>query len=318
MPEPAPTCTFDVLAVGGSGLDTVITLDRLPAHDEKVIGRFVGYMPGGPASNFACAASRLGLRVATLAKVGDDEAGRRMVADFERFGVDTSLIQVVPGSPSNFTICLVDPSGEKAVVVVPMLDETVPLDVAREVLPRTQLVFTMPNDPARFRELARVAHECGTEVMVDLEPTVVPESDALRQLLADVDIASFNRDSFVTATGQEPSVAAARRVLDLGPRLVIATKGAAGSLAVTRDEAAEAEAFAVEVVDTTGASDTFNAAFVAAMVAGKSLAERLRYASAAAAIAVTGLGARGRLPDEAEVEGFLSMARGNQSLPRAS
>lgn len=316
MPESTIGRDIDVLAVGGSGLDTVITLDRLPGHDEKVVGRFVGYMPGGPASNFACAASRLGLRVATLARVGDDEAGRRMIDDFARFGVDTSFIQIVTGSASNFTICLVDPSGEKSVVVVPMLDEAVPLDVARDLLPRTKLIFTMPNDPARFRELAAVAHDRGAEVMVDLEPTVVPDPQALHQLLADVDIASFNRDSFVFATGEEPSVDAARRFLALGPRLVIVTSGAAGSLAVTRDDAAEAEAFPVEVVDTTGASDTFNAAFVAAMLAGEPLAERLRYASAAAAIAVMGLGARGRLPDEAEVRDFL-VTRGDYTVNRA-
>lgn len=239
-----------------------------------------------------------------------------MTADFERFGVDTSLIQVVPGSLSNFTICLVDPSGEKAVVVVPMLDETVPLDVAREVLPRTKLVFTMPNDRPMFRGLAALARACGTQIMVDLEPTVVPDRDEVRQLLGDADIVSFNRDSFITATGEEPSVDAARRLLDFGPELVIVTKGAAGSLAVSRDDAAAVEAFSVEVVDTTGASDAFNAAFVTAMFAGEPLAERLRFASAASAIAVMGLGARGQLPDVREVDEFL-IQRGERTVSRA-
>lgn len=306
----------DVLAVGGAGLDTVITLDRLPAHDEKVVGAFVGYMPGGPASNFACAASQLGLRVMTLSTVGDDEAGRLMIADFERFGVDTALVQVAAGRPSNFTICLVDPTGEKAVVVVPMLDEVLPLDLATRVLARTSIVFTMPNNREDFRILAAMAHQGGAAVMVDLEPTVAPERTDLLQLLSAVDIVSFNRDSFSVAAGEEPSIAAARRMLDFGPKLVIVTKGAAGSLAVTADDAAETDAFPVEVVDTTGASDTFNAAFVRAMLAGAPLAERLRYASAAAAIAVTGLGSRGHLPSDAEVQDFL-VARGDTTISSA-
>lgn len=297
---------LDVLAVGGAGLDTIVTLDRLPVHDEKIIGQFVGYMPGGPASNFACAASRLGLRAAVMAKVGSDEAGRLIVADFERHGVDTSSIEVVAGSPSNFTVCLIDPTGEKAVIVVPMLDEGYPLERARQILPHTRLLFGMPNGREQFRRIARIAHECGADVMIDVEASVAPDPPDLERFLEGIDIVAFNHDSFVAATGEQPGIDTARKLLAYGPRLVIVTRGSRGSLAVTADEEAEAPAFAIEVVDTTGASDTFNAAFVKATFDGKPLAERLRFASAAAALAVTALGARGRLPNEEEVEDFLS------------
>jgi ribokinase len=283
-----------------------VTLDRLPAHDEKVIGQFVGYMPGGPASNFACAASQLGLRAAVLASVGEDEAGRRIVDDFARFGVDTSFLEVVAGGISNFTVCLIDPTGEKAVVVVPMLDEGYSLELARQVLPQCRLLFVMPNDGGRFHQLAQIAQRCGTEVMIDVEASVVPDPPDLACFLDGVDIAAFNRDSFLAATGEEPTIAAARSLLAHGPRLVIVTLSAQGSLAVTPEEAAEAPAFPIEVVDTTGASDTFNAAFVRAMFAGRPLRDRLRYANAAAALAVTALGARGRLPTDAEVAAFLA------------
>lgn len=301
----AATRQFDVVSVGGAGLDTVITLDRLPTHDEKVLGRFVGYVGGGPASNFACAASRLGLRATALVKVGDDEAGRLIGQGFADFGVDTSNIQVIAGCASNFTICMIDPSGEKAVVVVPMLDETLPLDIVRRVLPQSRLLFGMPNDRNRFGELIAVARTSGAEVMIDVEATMAPDPPDMAAFLAGVDIVSFNQASFTVATGQEPSLAAARALLTHGPRLVIVTLGARGALALSRDDAAECPGFAVEVVDTTGASDTFNAAFVRAMFDGESLAGRLRFANAAAALAVTGFGARGHLPDREEVARFL-------------
>jgi ribokinase len=303
------TRDIDVLAVGGTGLDTVITLDRLPGHDEKVIGAHIGQMPGGPAGNFACAASRLGLRAAVLANVGDDEAGRLLIEDYIRHGVDTTWIAVLPGRRSNFTICLVDPSGEKAVIVVPMLDEAYSLESAQRILPRARLLFGMPNDRLRFEALARAAREHGVEVMIDVERSVVPDPPDMKCFLENVDIASFNRESFIAATGEEPSLFAARRLLRFGPRLVIVTEGAAGALAVTADEEAQSPAFAVAVVDTTGASDTFNAAFVWAMFSGKSLAEALPFANAAAALAVTALGSRGRLPDEGEVRDFLEHQR---------
>jgi sugar/nucleoside kinase (ribokinase family) len=296
---------IDVLAVGGATVDTVITVDRLPSHDEKVMGNLVGHLPGGPAGNFACAASRLGLRVVQLAEVGDDEAGRRIVADFQRYGVDTALIEMIPATRSNFTIGMVDPSGEKAMVVVPMLEEPCRLDRAQTVLPRTRLLFIMPNDRARFAALARLAHDCGVSVMIDVEPTVLGGNAELGSLLRNADIVCFNRDSFTAATGAEPTIAAARPLLELGPKTVVVTLGARGALAVERDAAAECDGYRVDVVDTTGASDTFNAAFARAMLDGAPLATCLQFANAAAALAVTALGPRGHLPNEAEVASFM-------------
>lgn len=296
---------FDVLAVGGAGLDTVITLERLPSHDEKVVGALVGRLPGGPAANFACAAARLGLRVAALAAVGDDEAGRLIVEDFRRHGVDTSLIRVHAGRPSNFTVSLVDPSGEKAIVVVPMLDEPYSPDLAERVPPRVRLLYGMPDDRGRFGALARRARERGVEVMIDVEPTTVTGRLDLGALLADVDVASFNRAGFVAATGEQPTTGAARRLLRAGPRTVVVTLGSGGALAVTEADAASCPGYPVRVVDSTGAGDTFNAAFARGMLVGTPLAARLRFASAAAALAVTGLGPRGRLPTVPEVEAFV-------------
>lgn len=296
---------LDILAVGGAALDTIITLDHLPAHDEKVIGTLAGFLPGGPAGNFACAASRLGLRAAILAEVGDDGPGRTIIADFARHGVDTSLIQVIAGAVSNFTIGLIDPSGEKAMVVVPMLDDTYPLDVAANALARARLLFGMPHDRERFGRLVNLAHASGAQVMIDVERTILDGVPNIGAFLSEIDIVSFNEESFIAATGEEPSIAAARRLLAFGPRAVIVTRGARGALAVTTAESAEALGYRVAVVDTTGASDTFNAAIARALLAEMPLREGLRFANAAAAISVTALGPRGHLPDEEEVITFM-------------
>jgi ribokinase/sulfofructose kinase len=304
--------TLDILAVGGAALDTVITLDHLPAHDEKVLGKLAGYLPGGPAGNFACAASRLGLRVAMLAEVGSDEPGRLIVEDFQRHGVDTSLIQVIEGAASNFTIGLIDPTGEKAMVVVPMLADDYPLDLVASVLPRTRLVFGMPHDRVRFAALIDSAHRSGVEVMIDVEKTILEDVTDIGAFLAGVDIVSFNVESFAAATGESPSIEGARKLLDLGPHTVVITRGARGALAASRGAVAETPGYRVEVTDTTGASDTFNAAFARAMLGGMPLCNGLRFANAAAAISVTGLGPRGHLPRVEEVDAFMR-ARSNQA-----
>lgn len=303
---PQPTRPIDILAVGGIDMDLVLTVPRIPGFDEKELAQFVGWMPGGPAANSACAAARLGLNVASFSQVGDDENGRAIVADFARHGVDTSLIEVAADQQSPFTVILIDPSGEKVILVVPGFEAVYSAEKAAAVLPNVRYFYMMPNDEKGFLMLARLAHQHGAQVMIDVEPTVCAQRDKLERLLAETDIASFNRFGFEAAAGEVPSFVAARQLLDYGPHTVIVTRGSGGVLAVTRDEEAEHPGFQVEVADTTGAGDTFHAAYLAATIRGLSLAERLRFASAAAAISVTAIGPRGRLPTWTEVEEFLA------------
>ena len=300
------TCVYDVLTIGGVDMDLVLTVPELPGADLKVFGDLVGNMPGGPAANFACAASRLGLRVSALAEVGDDPAGQMIIDDFASYGVDTSLIQVRPGGKTCFTIILIPPSGEKAIVIVPTFQPEYSLQRLSEALRRTRLIYLMPQNHEQFLAMARLAHECGTEVMIDVEPTVGANRTMMRQILAEVDIASFNQFGFSATTGEAPSLEAARRLLDTGPHTVVVTLGSRGALAVTRDEAVVQAGLAVQAVDTTGAGDTFNAAFVSATLSGLPLAERLRFANGAGALSVTGMGPRGRLPTADEVEQFIA------------
>jgi sulfofructose kinase len=142
-------------------------------------------------------------------------------------------------------------------------------------------------------------------VMIDVEATVGINPSSLREALAAVDIASFNRDGFITAAGEQPTVDSVRRLLGYGPHTIVVTMGAQGALAATAEQVAQWPGYRVEVVDTTGAGDTFNAAFLSATLAGMALEERLRFANAAAALSVTGMGSRGRLPTREEVEVFL-------------
>jgi ribokinase/sulfofructose kinase len=288
-----------------------LTVPRLPSYDEKVIGSLVGRLPGGPAANFACAASRLGLKVSSFSNVGDDESGRLIIEDFKRFGVDTSLIQVRRNTETHFTVILIDPTGEKAIVVVPAFQDEYPLDTAAVMLPQTRMLYMMPKNEAQFLGLARLAHQHGVEVMIDVEDTVCAQRDKLERLLAATDIASFNLDGFVAAAGHAPSVETARELLDFGPHTIVVTRGNAGSLVVTGVEVAEHPGFKVPVADTTGAGDTFNAAFLAASLRGKALVERVEFANAAAALSVTAIGPRGLLPTWAEVDAFLKKSISN-------
>jgi sulfofructose kinase len=296
---------FDVIATGGADVDLVLTVEAIPSEGGTVMGELVGRLPGGTVANFACAAARIGMRSASLASVGDDSAGRALIQDFERFGVDTSLVSVLAEVETNFTVVLVTPSGERSIVVVPMFKAAYDPEITRRAYARGRAAYMMAGQREEFFQLAQLARSEGALVMVDMDPTIGVAPAGVGDVLSRVDVACFNHHAFTAVTREQPSVVAARRLLDYGPEVVVVTSGSDGALAVTAHEAAYVPGWKVEVRDTTGAGDTFNAAFLAGTLRREPLEHRLRFANAAAAIAVTGLGPRGHLPTRTEVESLL-------------
>ncbi len=294
---------FDVLTVDGIDLDLVLEVPKLPDEDQKVVGRIINSAPGGPAANFACAASRLGKRVAALAEVGGDQAGQSIIMDFQQYGVDTSLIQIRPDGQTCFTVILVPPSGEKAIVVVPTFNPVYSQALLVKACASAKLVYMMPIDHNHFFKIAEIARVCGTSIMIDVEPGVGSNRTILHRILKAVDIVSFNQQGYEAAFGMHPTLSNARGVLTFGPSMVVVTRGGHGALAVTQHEEATVSGHSVTVVDTTGAGDTFNAAFTAAQELP--LAHRLRFANAAAALSTTGFGPRGKLPNVDQVHRFM-------------
>jgi ribokinase len=100
---------------------------------------------------------------------------------------------------------------------------------------------------------------------------------------------------------------AANILIQQGVEKVIITLGSKGALVVTKEEKVKVPAFQVEAVDTTAAGDTFCGTFAVAIVEGRSLKESLQFASAAAAISVTRMGAQPSAPSRTEIKTFLEI-----------
>ena len=312
---PAPDRRFDILAIDRVALDIVLKVKRLPGHGEKELGDFVGRLPGGPAANFACAASRQGMRVAALATLGEDEAAQIIIDDFHDFGVDTSYVRQDPARQSNFTVILLEPSGERSIIAVPAEPHIYETALLNELFPQCRALQTMPHGVDRFVRMGTMAQAAGTIVMVDIEATIMTDRAGLEKTLKCVDIASFNARGLVTISGEEATIDGARKLLDLdlGPEMVVVTLGSDGALVVTKEESHQVPGWKVDVVDTTGAGDTFNATFLTGLLQGQPLSECITRANAGAAMAVTGLGPRGCLPTQSEITQFLAQATQEES-----
>lgn len=295
----------NVLSVGGLTIDMVLRVDRLPGHDEKVLSRLIGRLPGGPQPNFACAASKLGVSVKSLGHVGADEAGEIVEADLVRHNVDTEYVETVP-EDTFMTIILLDPTGEKAIIVVPSAKSNYRSALVKQALCDMHYMYMWPEPRSAFVELSSQAHAHNIQVMIDVEDTACEGPDFLEAVLPSTEIASFNYGGFRAATGFDSITSDnLRQLLNYGPHTVVVTNGRKGAHAVTAGEDARHNGYNVSVIDSTGAGDTFNAAFLVGTILEYPLAERLAFACAAGAISVTGLGPRGHLPSFEETRRFM-------------
>jgi ribokinase len=282
-----------IAVVGSVNLDVVVAVPRLPGPGETVVGGDRRELPGGKGANQAVAAARLGSAVAFVGRVGADVAGRRLRADLLAEGVDVTHLREDADAPSGMALIGVEEGGENAIVVSPGANGRVgPADVeaARGLLAGAGVVLLQHEIPPAAVAAATAA--AGGRVVLNPAPA--------RELAGPADVLVPNRGELARLAGPgAPAEAAAR----LGLPAVVVTLGADGALVVADGARAEPVAAPeVRVVDTTGAGDAFCGALADALDRGAELVEAARRAVVAAALSVTGEGARGGLPSRAEVE----------------
>ncbi|AMO47871.1 PfkB domain protein [Enterobacter sp. FY-07] len=297
--------TFDVVAVGSGTVDLIFRVPRLPGNDDKVIGKKVAELIGGTVANSACVMGKLGLRVTSLSTAGDDYYAQAIIDDFHRNGVDTRFILRKPGVAANMAIIFLDDSGEKALVYAPNDETETCMVQAPQAIDCSRLVYMMPGQLDKFRTLARYAREKNTKVVIDVESHIKNSQQNIKEMLSLSDVAIFNKEGFRTSLQQEPDAEVLRRLVeehDLDALVV--TCGGEGVIACDRKGVATHPGYNVSVIDTTGAGDTFNGAFIYCYLNNRELNDALSFASAAAAINISHVGARGKLSTVDDVNKF--------------
>lgn len=295
---------IDVLAVNGVCVDWLLKMPKLPSYDEKLTAEYLGRFAGGPVGNFACMASSFGMKVSAACTLGKDESGDIIRNDFIKYGVDTTYIVVDDSTITLFVIVIVDPKGEKA-VIIPRLEESRVAKVSEDALARSKYAYLLAADYENTFEVMKQARSFQTKFVLDIEPSEILTRDRLREMLPFCDIASFNQEGFTSRFGQPFDVRRAQDLLALGPSLIVVTRGKSGSLAVSDHGVIEVPGYPVEAKDTTGAGDTFNAAFMSRYAAGDPLEDCLRFGNAAAALLIQTIGTRTHIPTIAEIRQFI-------------
>ena len=300
----------EICVVGGINMDLVVQVPHIPRPGETVQGGEVARFPGGKGSNQAVAVSRLGAGAAMLGQVGVDAFGDELLATLQAAGVETGGVRRVQGRATGVALISVAPDGQNSIVVAPganMAWEDVAVrDAERLAASCRLLVGNLEVSSPVIARAVRSAKRNGAIVI--LNPA--PHRQGDEGCFGDVDIFVPNEVEAALFAGVEPHsvkdwAEIAGRLRRLGPRTVIVTLAAEGSLVVNDDGAAQIPSFPVPVVDTTAAGDAFVGGLAVAVLRGLPLREAVRFANACGALAVTRAGAQPSLPTRMEVERLL-------------
>ena len=281
---------MSVTVVGSGNVDLVSQVERIPEPGETVLSTGFATHAGGKGNNQATAAARAGAQTTFVGAFGDDDNGARLRASLRDAGV-RPLVRV-SAEPTGTAMITVAPNGENAIVVNAganaSLSDLTPEE--RSAIAGADLVLMQLEIPLDT-VLAAATIASGRVVL-----NAAPARELPAELLTKVDLLIVNEHEATLLGGAD-------HLLTLVPALVV-TLGAKGALVRTRDTTTEVPGITVDVVDTTGAGDTFCGALVAALDERRPLDDAVRFASVAAALSVRRAGAVPAIPTREEIDDF--------------
>jgi ribokinase len=294
-----------VLVLGSINMDLVVKTPRLPKAGETLIGHEFFSAFGGKGANQAVAIARLGVPVEFIGQVGGDDFGQTLSIALTAAGVGTQGLGVNPDVNSGVASIVVSATGENTIACAAGANATIgtaELAYLTEQLPTAQWLLMDLGIPLAIVQAA-IAQANAAQVPVLLDPAPVTESIPA-DLWPGVTVLTPNEVEASQLVGfpvtdAATAAEAATIIQGWGVDTVLITLGEQGVWCATPDEARLVPPYPATVVDTVAAGDAFNGAFIAAQVAGKSLAESVRWGTVAGALAVGKAGAQPSLPSQA-------------------
>jgi len=285
-----------ITIVGSVNMDLVVQTADFPEQGETTMGELFTTVPGGKGANQAVAAARLGGDVQIVANVGDDLFGKELVENLQANAVNSEGVSVSEGAASGIANILLS-DGDNRIIVVPGANYQLTakeIDLMKNKIEKSDLVVLQLEIP-----IPTIQHTLAlcAELDVPVLMNPAPAGGFQTEFLQYVKYLTPNETECEQIFGTDMETA-----LENHPNQLIVTLGSAGARFYDGEKHVIVEGFKTEVVDTTGAGDTFNGALAYALVEGFSLEEAVKFGNAAGSLAVEVLGAQGGMPSREDVE----------------
>ena len=284
-----PESPYDVLVAGEINPDLILTGDVTPEFGqvEKLIDSATLTI-GSSSAIFACGAARLGLKVAFIGICGNDVFGHFMLDEMSERNVDVSHVILRTDGQTGLSVILNNQS-DRAILTHPgLIAELRASDIPDDLLRRSRHLHVasyflqtelQPDLPALFQR----AHSLGLTTSLDTNYDPSEKWIGFDELLSVTDIFLPNQTEALSITKTSDVESAARQLATM-TKLVAVKLGADGALACSNKDAFTAASIPVNVIDTVGAGDSFDAGFMYGYLNGWKIERSLRLACACGAL----------------------------------
>ncbi|MGF1760089.1 ribokinase [Photobacterium sagamiensis] len=280
---------MSVFILGSYAKALVMTADRIPLVGETLIGEDFRQTFGGKGSDMAVQAARLGSKVVYSGVIGDDAFGNEFQDLMKQEGINTEALRVTSELATGAGFIVKDNKAQNVIVVDMGANKLYSKEDVFEAKPlmndcKVALAqLEIPLETALYG--LKIAKSLGKKTILNPAP-----ARDLRGLdLSDVDYLTPNETEARVALGLEPNAdisdrEVADKLLETGCKFVVMTLGSDGSAVFTKDETIIVPPCKVDVVDSNGAGDSFNAALSVALSENMNINEAINFANATAAL----------------------------------
>jgi ribokinase len=283
-------------------------VERFPVAGETITGKLFMQAMGGKGANQALAAHRSGGDVRFVTCLGCDMNGNNALDYYAAEGLDVSLALKVEDAPTGTAMILVNDEGENVIVITPganhKLSPSYVSKLSAEISKASMIMLQMEIPLDTVIKVCELAKEYKIPVLLNVAPAKKIDETLIRL----VEILVVNETEIETICGKQINAIGEEGVIDIllsmGAGIVILTLGKKGCIAKSKTLYEHIPAFEVNAIDTTAAGDTFCGALVAQLSKGVDIIEAIRFATAAAAICVTRIGAQPSIPKEKDIVNF--------------
>lgn len=292
---------MDIVAIATGAMDIIYQVDNLPKEDGFAVIQSTSFVDGGSGANAIVQAAKMGAQCGFIAKLGDDDIGKKFLEGLEREKVDTSRLRILKGGTSIHTLIVVGEHGKKF-ILLNMGDAFMELkqdEIDIDYIKNAKVFYTdlVPKVPSIYA--LKIAKGNGLKTVFNLQVGLDTmkgfgvDRQELLSILQYVDVLSLNKDTFLELTGTNNLDDGFKQIQKHLQGIPLVTLGSQGSTTVYQGKRIAVPIYEVKTVDTTGAGDSYIGTFMTAhFIKGMDVEQAMRFASIAAALTCTKIGAR--------------------------
>jgi len=303
---------FDIISVGSAVMDLILRSPSLQPGEPLPAGGKIEVeelflASGGGGSNTAAGFARLGLKTACIARFGDDLFGQFLLKDLEKEKFDKKYLIERKGDITDCSVIIVYADGSRVILVhrgKTRVDETIfPWTALGET--KWFYIASLEGNVDLLTKVVEKSMEKGIKLALNPGSRELKEKDKLLSFFPKIEALIINLEEAIFFTGEQSEDLALKKISQIGPKIVVVTKGKNGAHLFSEGKHLFSEVFSGPIIDELGAGDGFSSGFVAGLVKGFPLEKILKMGMANGKSVVTKLGAKHGLLDERGMEDWL-------------